>query len=136
MILTSPEDYTEGQAVAHIRRLLDIVACTNSFGSSPKPATRSSTGSKESGSAENDASAQKSGSSDSKRASSSGVAVGQVEENGKDAAESIADKSDAVSMCPPLRLGQFYDFFSFSNLTPPLQCTLSLSVIYLNYFHD
>ncbi|KAJ0031429.1 hypothetical protein Pint_14324 [Pistacia integerrima] len=89
------EDYTEEQAVAHIRRLLDIVACTNSFGPSPKPVARST--------------------------SSAGVAVGQVANNGKDAAENAADKSDEVSMCPPPRLGQFYDFFSFSNLTPPLQ---------------
>ncbi|KAJ0090738.1 hypothetical protein Patl1_14488 [Pistacia atlantica] len=115
------EDYTEEQAVAHIRRLLDIVACTNSFGPSPKPAARSSTALKESGLVENDASVQKSGSSDNKKASSAGVAVGQVANNGKDAAENAADKSDEVSMCPPPRLGQFYDFFSFSNLTPPLQ---------------
>ncbi|KAJ6673434.1 hypothetical protein OIU85_012439 [Salix viminalis] len=27
----------------------------------------------------------------------------------------------AVSLCPPPRLGQFYDFFSFSHLTPPVQ---------------
>lgn len=30
------EDYTEEHAVAHIRRLLDIVACTTCFGSSGK----------------------------------------------------------------------------------------------------
>ncbi|RID65463.1 hypothetical protein BRARA_D00654 [Brassica rapa] len=24
-------------------------------------------------------------------------------------------------MCPPTRLGQFYEFFSFSHLTPPIQ---------------
>uniref|UniRef100_A0A803PDX6 Uncharacterized protein n=1 Tax=Cannabis sativa TaxID=3483 RepID=A0A803PDX6_CANSA len=26
----------------------------------------------------------------------------------------------AISMCLPPKLGQFYDFFSFSHLTPPL----------------
>ncbi|XP_044463968.1 protein TSS-like [Mangifera indica] len=115
------EDYTEDQAVAQIRRLLDIVACTNSFGPFPKQAVRSSNGLKESSSVENDASVQKSGSSDSEKASSGGVAVGQVAKNEKDPVESAADNSDVVSMCPPPRLGQFYDFFSFSNLTPPLQ---------------
>ncbi|KAK9932120.1 hypothetical protein M0R45_019369 [Rubus argutus] len=34
------EDYTEEQAVAHIRRLLDIVACTTSFGSSSSSSPR------------------------------------------------------------------------------------------------
>lgn len=31
------------------------------------------------------------------------------------------DKGD-INMCPPPRLGQFYEFFSFSHLTPPIQC--------------
>jgi protein TIF31 len=39
------------------------------------------------------------------------------------------EKADAaVSMCPPPRLGQFYEFFSFSHLTPPVQCQLSFSL--------
>ncbi|KAE8657945.1 Tetratricopeptide repeat (TPR)-like superfamily protein isoform 3 [Hibiscus syriacus] len=46
------EDYTEDLAVAHIRRLLDIVACTTSFGT-PKSAGRTSP--KESGSKESTA---------------------------------------------------------------------------------
>lgn len=43
------------------------------------------------------------------------------------------DKSDvvAVSMCPPPRLGQFYDFFSFSDLTPPVHCEFVLSLTFV-----
>ncbi|KAL5772988.1 hypothetical protein ACOSQ2_012912 [Xanthoceras sorbifolium] len=116
------EDYTEEQAVAHIRRLLDIVACTNSFGPSPKPAFRASTSSKESGASESEVTSPQNGGDSSKLKAGDKKNAGHVAKRAKDAAE-ITDKGDAasVSMCPPPRLGQFYDFFSFSNLTPPLQ---------------
>lgn len=45
----------------------------------------------------------------------------------KDGCKDVEEKGDtAVSMCPPPRLGQFYDFFSFSHLTPPVQCQFSV----------
>jgi protein TIF31 len=76
------EDYTEDLAVAHVRRLLDIVACTTAFGTK-KP----------------------------------------------DAAAPEIDKSanpgspgGEEPIYPPPKLGQFYDFFTFSHLTPPLHC--------------
>ncbi|XP_010536965.1 PREDICTED: protein TSS [Tarenaya hassleriana] len=96
------EDYTEDQSTAHVRRLLDIVACTTAFGSSKTTAIRSS-GQKESSSIDGDAPAA---------ADKNAFSGGQAAEG--------ADKGD-VSMCPPPRLGQFYDFFSFSHLTPPIQ---------------
>ncbi|KAB2034621.1 hypothetical protein ES319_D04G098600v1 [Gossypium barbadense] len=99
------EDYTEDLAVAHIRRLLDIVACTTSFGS-PKSATR--TIPKESSSK---------GSAAVDDAPTNGV---ESPDNSK-AKEKPEATAAAVSMCPPPRLGQFYDFFSFSHLTPPIQ---------------
>lgn len=110
-VISVTEDYTEELAIAHIRRLLDIVACTASFGSStsssssPKTAGRKDAGSKDrSGPVD-----QGSGSDNEKK---------QKEEAEK-------EKGDGqVSMCPPPRLGQFYDFFSFSHLTPPIQCEL------------
>lgn len=34
-----------------------------------------------------------------------------------------------INMCPPIRLGQFYDFFSFSYLTPPIQCEFHFSLV-------
>ncbi|XP_061372875.1 protein REDUCED CHLOROPLAST COVERAGE 1-like [Gastrolobium bilobum] len=73
------EDYDEDGAVAHVRRLLDIVACTTNFGPS----------------------AAKNGNSHAPPAE---VVDGDCEIN---------------QSCP--RLGSFYEFFSLSHLTPPLQ---------------
>ncbi|XP_042505801.1 protein TSS-like [Macadamia integrifolia] len=147
------EDYTEELAIDHVRRLLDIVACTTSFGSSSsslKYGGRSSP--KESGSASpkepssnggealDDSFADNGGESSSKikagRKNSNGTSNGNqeggrgtnVNDEGKseamvamDAATEGTDKGDIASMCPPPKLGQFYDFFSFSHLTPPVQ---------------
>ncbi|XP_027901951.1 protein TSS isoform X2 [Vigna unguiculata] len=100
------EDYTEELAVAHIRRLLDIVACTTSFASATKPPACKSKDPTEPGS--------ENGSETSPR-------LKPVDPN-SDSGNAKADKVDGdISMCPPPRLGQFYDFFSFSHLTPPFQ---------------
>lgn len=123
--------------MAHIRRLLDIVACTTSFGgssSSPKPAGRPSlkeTGLNDAEPASDNAGSEISPTSSSKApdkkstSAATAVAVGlkSTKTDGLPGVES-AEKVDAVAamMCPPPRLGQFYDFFSFSHLTPPIQC--------------
>ncbi|KAK7285789.1 hypothetical protein RJT34_20570 [Clitoria ternatea] len=74
------EDYDEYGAVAHVRRLLDIVACTTNFGPS---------------------SAAKNG-------------------NSHAPAPDVVDGDSEIShSCPTL--GSFYEFFSLSHLTPPLQ---------------
>ncbi|KAJ7979570.1 Tetratricopeptide repeat (TPR)-like superfamily protein [Quillaja saponaria] len=50
--------------------------------------------------------------------------------------EAKGDKGDiAVSIYPPPRLGQFYDFFSFSHLTPPIRCGF-FSSFFLLLFED
>ncbi|XP_047330018.1 protein REDUCED CHLOROPLAST COVERAGE 2 [Impatiens glandulifera] len=111
------EDYTEEQAISHVRRLLDIVACTTSFGSSSsKTASRPSH--KESVSKDTDSSELEPGSDSSdvttnaKPKTAAGVA----------SAGDAGDKGDiAAVLCPPPKLGQFYDFFSFSHLTSPIQ---------------
>ncbi|KAK3032246.1 hypothetical protein RJ639_035539, partial [Escallonia herrerae] len=140
------EEYTEVLAVAHIRRLLDIVACTTSFGvssSSPRTPGRASSPKKEPGSADSepgpeDGSCELASSNKSKPADSNkkpngvaGVPKGTggakspktAEVPSPAAAGDAAEKGDdaAAVMCPPPRLGQFYDFFSFSHLTPPIQ---------------
>ena len=92
------EDYTEDLAVGHVRRLLDIVACTTAFGA--KTATSK-------------VAANTPGSSDGEdKKVASGLKTEGSDEKGDPMAE----------IYPPPRLGQFYDFFSFSNLTPPIQC--------------
>ncbi|KMT03494.1 hypothetical protein BVRB_8g191740 [Beta vulgaris subsp. vulgaris] len=86
------EDYSENDAVSHVRRLLDIVACTTAFG--PKMG-RKETGPTDEGDPEN--------------GKKEGVTV------------TVTVAAGEVDMRPPPRLGQFYDFFSFSHLTPPIQ---------------
>lgn len=130
------EEYTEELAVAHIRRLLDIVACATSFGGSASPKTtgtgRSSP--KETGSSDGENGPDNGGTevtSKSKGADKKSSSVAAVGPNvGTNAAKSAktevpvgddpSEKGDAA-IYPPPKLGQFYDFFSFSHLTPPIQ---------------
>ncbi|XP_020582567.1 protein TSS [Phalaenopsis equestris] len=122
------EEYTEELAVAHIRRLLDIIACTTVFrnppaknagactspgSNSPTAGARSSCGisnERDSSSAETSDSVLKPQRGGNKSGSLS-PAVGDTGPNQK----------EEVAIYPPPKLGQFYDFFSFSHLTPPLQ---------------
>ncbi|CAA0814691.1 Tetratricopeptide repeat (TPR)-like superfamily protein [Striga hermonthica] len=135
------EEYTEAQSVAHVRRLLDIVACTTYFGgssssssSSHKAGSRTGSkdpGPKEAASPRSDHGSQnespdfcpKPKSTDAKAAVSPkhkhGSPEALVPAVGPDSA--AKGESTAAMMCPPPRLGQFYDFFSFSHLTPPIQ---------------
>lgn len=38
------------------------------------------------------------------------------------AAREASERGDMCSLCPPSELGQFYEFFSLSHVTPPIQC--------------
>ncbi|KAL0316553.1 UNVERIFIED_CONTAM: protein TSS [Sesamum radiatum] len=137
------EEYTEGQAVAHIRRLLDIVACTTSFGGSSSSPKNGRTGAKDSGPKEPGSTTSPTGSECAASESSPKPKAGDKKGGGSNtgvpkvkpakaevpvsptgaSGTDTADKGDATAamMCPPPRLGQFYDFFSFSQLTPPIQ---------------
>jgi protein TIF31 len=158
----STEDYTEDLAIAHVRRLLDIVACTTSFGSSGKQAEPKSSqepiktlgqGAAASNPAahmaEGNGNMPPAGEDFEGRQEVSAQAIESVPRaeidktvivksekrvfKGKpEAAAAIAaakeatEKGDMTGMCPPSKLGQFYEFLSFSHLTPPLQCKYSL----------
>ncbi|MFS7932223.1 putative clustered mitochondria protein [Helianthus anomalus] len=101
------ENYTDDLAVAHVRRLLDIVACTTAFGGStttPKATATSKPPANRSGSSDEE-------SGQEKKSKTEGVIGSDSSEKGDPMAE----------IYPPPRLGQFYDFFSFSHLTPPIQ---------------
>ena len=95
----------------HIRRLLDIVACTTHFSGS---LTSPKTGTKEPGSLDSN-----SGSHNAAPKPKSAVSTTP------EVSDAAAKGETAASvMYPPPRVGQFYDFFSFSHLTPPIQCEL------------
>lgn len=168
------EDYTEEHAVAHVRRLLDIVACTTCFGSSGKQgeprsgqgggkesahsmtenvaeqnndvALKKSSSNKERKEANKDGKDNKpetfqkvegkveasekenDGEENSNQHSSKGEGRKKSSKEGKSeaiaamaAAKEATDKGDMTGMCPPSKLGQFYEFFSFSHLLPPIQ---------------
>ncbi|XP_062221728.1 protein REDUCED CHLOROPLAST COVERAGE 2-like [Phragmites australis] len=87
------EDYTEELAVAHVRRLLDIVACTTAFGVKKPPEQKPASPNAAAAAAEAEAAAE---------AAKPGSAGGEE------------------PMYPPPKLGKFYDFFTFSHLLPPL----------------
>ncbi|XP_062078483.1 protein REDUCED CHLOROPLAST COVERAGE 2 isoform X2 [Humulus lupulus] len=118
------EDYTEELAVAHIRRLLDIVACTTSFGSSasklagrPNPKEPGLNDTETGSNAATTTATVNAGAGEQKPGA---AAIAGVQKSSSYDAKTGECVDPAVSMCPPPRLGQFYDFFSFSHLTPPL----------------
>ncbi|GMQ02269.1 hypothetical protein CsSME_00048577 [Camellia sinensis var. sinensis] len=121
------EEYREELAIAHVRRLLDIVACTTSFGSSkisgrmsPKePGSNEVETGVESASCEANSKAK--GGGDRRSTTFSAAQRPTTTHHGSNG--DTTEKGDvAVALCPPPKLGQFYDFFSFSHLTPPIQC--------------
>ncbi|KAL1347108.1 hypothetical protein HN51_020621 [Arachis hypogaea] len=98
------EDYDEAGAEAHVRRLLDIVACTTAFGPSSPPLP-----------AKNPAAAT--------TPKSGKPQTPSEKQPPKDAAAAAAAASDGdgeISHSSP-KLGSFYEFFSLSHLTPPFQ---------------
>ncbi|TYJ31481.1 hypothetical protein E1A91_A06G201500v1 [Gossypium mustelinum] len=103
------EDYTnEDQAVAHVRRLLDIVACTTRF-SKPKRVRSQS-------------SSLSSVSSDSKSKMVNGGLHHRPREpsDGGPGTAWIMESMEMAAIQPTPKLSEFYDFFSFSHLSPPI----------------
>ncbi|GAB2271810.1 hypothetical protein Dimus_006641 [Dionaea muscipula] len=128
------EDYDEVEAVAHVRRLLDIVACTTSYGPSahvkdpPKADDgKSALGAQDSTSA--GSSSKKAGKPNSKRSltpnpapaneDSTGAAKTVASSSSKDDLSIVDGEGEMNNACP--KLGSFYEFFSLAHLTPPLQ---------------
>lgn len=123
------EDYDEEGATAHVRRVLDIVACTTSFGASPSSAPAkdqslkpdaSGIGSGKIAPGAQDKSAKKS-------AAAATATTKSPDSPGTDKRD-VAVDSDAELSHSCLKLGSFYDFFSLAHLTPPLQCKPPLSL--------
>ncbi|KAA8520744.1 hypothetical protein F0562_014984 [Nyssa sinensis] len=113
------EDYDEESATAHVRRLLDIVACTTCFGPSASKDAKCDSSGKNARVAQDNKNAKKSGKSQTinKQSSPSPQPPPQSSSSSKDA--SVEGEGEVSNSCP--KLGSFYEFFSLSHLTPPLQ---------------
>ncbi|XP_074326348.1 protein REDUCED CHLOROPLAST COVERAGE 1-like [Apium graveolens] len=111
VLTLTEEDYDEKGATAHVRRLLDIVACTTSFGSS---ANKEDSG--KNASAMQDSKASKK--SLRKRMSPPPEKSLSVSPSSPPASSDVSVDGEMDNLNP--RLGSFYDFFSLSHLTPPL----------------
>ncbi|KAL8494916.1 hypothetical protein ACS0TY_019182 [Phlomoides rotata] len=126
------EDYDEESATAHVRRLLDIVACTTSFGPSGNKDTSSSAASVTSKGVDagkdvrgaQDGKTSKKGSKSprakSKKDNSPPPPPTAADSEAKDGLSAVADGEGEMNNTSP-KLGSFYEFFSLSHLTPPLQ---------------
>ena len=115
----STEEYDEDSAAAHVRRLLDIVACTTSFGPSSDDAKN------ERGAQDKSSSGKKSG---NKKEAPAPEVSAEKSSSLDDVSMLIDGEGETNSLCP--KLGSFYEFFSLSHLSPPIQCNhLSLTLI-------
>ncbi|TKW31673.1 hypothetical protein SEVIR_2G121000v4 [Setaria viridis] len=128
MLTLVEDEYSEESAVEHVRRLLDIVACTTSFGPAPPPppppSPKDADAAKEPSSSSATSKAAASGSSGGRRtaspppASPSKESSAAKEAAAKESAAAAELEAEMSGACP--RLGAFYEFFSLANLTPPL----------------
>ncbi|XP_049398192.1 protein REDUCED CHLOROPLAST COVERAGE 1-like isoform X1 [Solanum stenotomum] len=115
------EEYDEESATAHVRRLLDIVACTTSFGPSGTSGKELKTdSSKNARGAQDNKNAKKSNKvrGNDKSSSPPQTPTPAAQQLGKDAGSVDVD-GEMSNTCP--KIGSFYEFFSLSHLTPPLQ---------------
>ncbi|KAJ7962574.1 Tetratricopeptide repeat (TPR)-like superfamily protein [Quillaja saponaria] len=113
------EDYDEERAVAHVRRLLDIVACTSSFGPSSVPSKDNAKLENSKNAQEKMATAAAATTTTQKSTKSPSITTATAAKKSlKD--EVSVDGDDDMSYSSP-KLGSFYEFFSLSHLTPPLQ---------------
>ncbi|XVF24750.1 hypothetical protein REPUB_Repub13aG0153900 [Reevesia pubescens] len=112
------EDYTEeAQAVAHVRRLLDIVACTTRFSNPKRLRSQSSSDSKSK--KVNSRPHQPNHSAPHPPPPPSYGGDGSVSETTSISA-AISESMDMAAIHPTPKLSEFYDFFSFSHLSPPI----------------
>ncbi|CAM8977575.1 unnamed protein product [Rhodiola kirilowii] len=107
------EHYDDDRSTAHVRRLLDIVACTTCFGPSSKTdAAKIVSGVQENGAV--------SGGKKKKSGKHAEKSNGHLSPPQSPTKEPLAEgEGDLNNSCP--KLGCFYEFFSLSHLTPPLQ---------------
>ncbi|KAL1292751.1 hypothetical protein HN51_053310 [Arachis hypogaea] len=111
------EDYTEeAHAVAHVRRLLDIVACTTRFGKPKRGPLSPESKPKKNAKAQN----QIKGGSSPPPTPNGEIRVGSPPAPAERGIPAISDSVGMVAIHPTPKLSDFYEFFSFSHLTPPI----------------
>ncbi|XP_050386803.1 protein REDUCED CHLOROPLAST COVERAGE 1 isoform X2 [Argentina anserina] len=111
------EDYDEERATAHVRRVLDIVACTTSFGASPSPPLPAKDQTLKPDASPAAVSGKNAPDNSAKKSSAAAKPQASAGSDKRD----VAVDSDAELSHSCLKLGSFYDFFSLAHLTPPLQ---------------
>ncbi|XP_044501218.1 protein TSS-like isoform X2 [Mangifera indica] len=111
------EDYDEERAVAHVRRLLDIVACTTCFG--PSGTTKDGAKSDVAKNAVDIKSAKKTTAKPSNDKQSPPPTSSKISKSPSSSDDFVGGDGEMSHSYP--RLGSFYEFFSLSHLTPPLQ---------------
>ncbi|CAK9185620.1 unnamed protein product [Ilex paraguariensis] len=112
------EDYTdESQAVAQVRRLLDIVACTTRF-AKPK-AGRSTTTTAVCGGV-TEGKAKSSGTNQSTTLGPASSHLDGEARASEPSVSAISESYDMVAIHPVPKLSDFFEFFSFSHLCPPI----------------
>ncbi|KAG8070424.1 hypothetical protein GUJ93_ZPchr0006g44035 [Zizania palustris] len=89
------ESYTEELAVAHVRRLLDIVACTTAFGAGSRTRKQAE-----------------------QKPASPNAPAPEADKAAKPGSPGAVGGDEP--MYPPPKLGQFYEFLSLSHLSPPI----------------
>ncbi|CAI8601337.1 unnamed protein product [Vicia faba] len=109
------EDYTEEvHAVTHVRRLLDIIACTSKFGKPKRNLPGPDLKPKKNGKAQNNNKSSVSPPATPNGEARVGLPTAEVP------ASPISDNVGMVAIHPTPKLSDFYEFFSFSHLTPPI----------------
>ncbi|XP_038708988.1 protein TSS-like [Tripterygium wilfordii] len=114
VVTLTEEDYDEERAVSHVRRLLDIVACTTCFGPAATKKDASKSDAAKNVPATQDKCAKK---NTTKSQLATAATTISKQSNSKDVA---VDGGGDMSESFP-KFGSFYDFFSLAHLTPPLQ---------------
>ncbi|KAL8042966.1 hypothetical protein ABFX02_09G087500 [Erythranthe guttata] len=103
------EDYTdESRAASHVRRLLDIVACTTRFS---KPKAAGGGGGTETRPKKN---------SKTQQVAAAAVSPDGLLQSPETPPPAISGSYDMVAIHPIPKLSDFYEFFSFSHLSPPI----------------
>ncbi|KAF7843242.1 protein TSS isoform X1 [Senna tora] len=109
------EDYTEErQAIAHVRRLLDIVACTTRFAKPRRALTSPDFKAKKNNKA------QYHNKSNSSPPTTPNGEIRAAPPPSDPPASPISDSVGMVAIHPTPKLSDFYEFFSFSHLSPAI----------------